>query len=149
MSLIANNSKPPFRLLIADDDAEDVQLIKDCLVENHLQASVNDVENGQNLLDTLRKSERTEKEGKPHLILLDINMPRKNGFEALKEIKQDKDLCSIPVVIFSTSKAEKDIRRAYELGANCFITKPNSSTDWHSTIGKLGRFWIECVTNLP
>ncbi|WP_207491802.1 response regulator [Aridibaculum aurantiacum] len=138
------------RILVADDDVEDVQLVKESLLENQVKADVNEVDNGQALLETLRSTTSNNKAKlKPHLIIMDINMPRKNGFETLKELKADEDLRSIPVVIFTTSKAAGDIKLAYELGANCFITKPQTATEWHNTIGKLGRFWTECASLTP
>ena len=72
-------------------------------------------------------------------------MPRKNGLEALQELKQDDMLRKIPVVVFSTSDAANDVERAYDLGASCFLTKPNSLEEWCDKMDKLGRFWIECV----
>lgn len=136
----------PFRILIADDDTDDIQLTKDCFDENELHVHVNDVADGQVLLDHLTKmTEVSNLRDLPQLILLDINMPRKSGFEALQELKQNDTLRKIPVVIFSTSKATKDIERAYELGASCFVSKPNSLEEWCDKMGKLGRFWIECV----
>lgn len=138
------------RILVADDDLEDIQLVKESLLENQLTVDVNDVENGQELLEVLRtKPVPATSRQKPHLIIMDINMPRKNGFETLKELKEDKDLRGIPVVIFSTSKAPADIKKAYELGANCFISKPQTASEWHNIIGKLGRFWTECASLMP
>jgi CheY-like chemotaxis protein len=81
----------------------------------------------------------------PHLILLDLNMPRKGGFEALEEIKSSETLRKIPVVIFSTSNAQKDIEKAYDLGASCFISKPNNLEEWCDKMNKIGKFWVECV----
>lgn len=138
--------KAPFRILIADDDVDDVQLTKDCFVQNHLQIDVNQVENGQLLIDHLKHLAITNQPKKlPQLILLDLNMPKKNGLEALKELKEDDYLKKIPVVIYTTSRAPKDIERAYQLGASCFINKPNSLEGWCEKMNKLGRFWMECV----
>ena len=81
----------------------------------------------------------------PQLILLDLNMPRKGGLEALEEIKQDEIFRKIPVVVFSTSNAQKDIEKAYELGASCFVNKPNSLEEWCDKMKKIGKFWVECV----
>ncbi len=136
----------PFRILIADDDEDDIQLTKDCFVDIDLHVSINDVCDGQHLLDLLKK-----KSGKitgtdlPHLILLDLNMPRKSGFEVLAEIKTDITLCKIPVIVFTTSKATRDIEKAYELGANCFVSKPNTLDEWCEKLEYLGRFWIQCA----
>lgn len=137
----------PFRIIIADDDTDDVQLTKDCFNENKLPIHVNDVGDGQILMDHLKKMTSGVQDSSklPQLILLDLNMPRKSGFETLKELKQDNTLRKIPVVIFSTSKASKDIETAYELGASCFVSKPNTFEEWCDKMGKLGRFWIECV----
>lgn len=136
----------PFRILIADDDRDDIQLTKDCFSENELPVHVNDVADGQILLDHLKgMTEVSNLRDLPQLILLDLNMPRKSGLEALQELKKDDALRKIPVVIFSTSKATKDVERAYELGASCFVSKPNSLEEWCDKMGKLGRFWIECV----
>lgn len=137
----------PFRILIADDDSDDIQLTKDCFIVNRLPVHVNDVGDGQILIDHLRTMTDVSNPGDlPQLIILDLNMPRKNGLEALQELKQDDMLRKIPVVIFSTSEAAKDVERAYELGASCFLTKPNSSEEWCDKMDKLGRFWIECVS---
>lgn len=136
----------PFRILIADDDTDDVQLTKDCFKDNEWPVHVNDVADGQILLDVLKKmNDVSNSIDLPQLILLDINMPRKSGFEVLQELKQIDNLRKIPVVIFSTSKAAKDIERAYELGASCFVSKPATFEEWCDKMGKLGRFWIECV----
>ena len=136
----------PFRIIIADDDNDDVQLTKDCFSENKLPIHVSDVGDGQILLDHLKEMTDSSKTKQlPQLILLDINMPRKSGFEVLEELKQDENLRKIPVVVFSTSHDSQDVERAYELGASCFVSKPNSFEEWCDKMGKLGRFWIECV----
>lgn len=140
------NTLKPFRILIADDDTDDVQLTKFCFTESDLPIHVNDVADGQVLLDHLKEmTDISNSVDLPQLILLDLNMPRKSGFEALQELKENILLRKIPVVIFSTSKATGDVERAYELGASCFVNKPNSLEEWCDKIGKLGRFWIECV----
>ncbi|TDH23084.1 response regulator [Segetibacter sp. 3557_3] len=140
-------STKPFRILIADDDAEDIEFARTSFEENNLPVEVNDVEDGQLLMDHLRKKAKEQNlQALPQLIIMDINMPRKDGFEALKEIKEDNDFCRIPVVVLSTSSSSKDIEKAYELGANCYVTKPKTATDWARTMGDLGRFWIQCAT---
>lgn len=136
----------PFRILIADDDEDDIQLTRDCFLDNNLHVSIHEVADGQLLLDLLKgKSKATDIAVLPQLILLDLNMPRKSGFEALAELKADNKLCRIPVIIFTTSKAPRDIEKAYELGASCFVSKPNTLDEWCNKLGQLGRFWIECV----
>lgn len=139
-------SRRPFRVLIADDDADDVQLTRECFSQNQFLIDVNDVSDGQTLIEHLNEVKKTLNVSTlPQLILLDLNMPRKSGFEALKEIKEDEILRKIPVIILSTSMASKDIQKAYELGASCFVTKPHTMTEWCEKMGKLGRFWLECV----
>jgi CheY-like chemotaxis protein len=136
----------PFRILIADDDLDDVQLTKDCFIENKLPVRFNEVGDGQILMDHLNGiSKSSGSKELPQLILLDLNMPRKSGFEALKELKENDTLRKIPVVVFSTSIASKDIEKAYELGASCFVSKPNTLEEWCDKMGTLGRFWIHCV----
>ena len=136
----------PFRVLIADDDVDDIQLTRDCFLENSLPIDVKEVADGQFLLDHLKEIATIKDTRKlPQLILLDLNMPRKSGFEALKELKEIEALRRIPVIVFSTSKASKDIEKAYELGASCFVSKPNTFEEWCDKMGKLGKFWIECV----
>lgn len=135
-----------FRILIADDDNDDVQLTKDCFKESKLPIDVFEVEDGQVLLDRLKEMNNASKSKHlPQLILLDINMPRKTGFEVLQELKGDDNLRKIPVVVFSTSHSLKDVERAYELGASCFVSKPDSLEEWCDKMSKLGRFWVECV----
>jgi CheY-like chemotaxis protein len=136
----------PFRIIIADDDNDDVQLTRDCFNENQLPVHVSEVGDGQILIDHLKEMTSASRiKHLPQLILLDINMPRKTGFEVLQELKQDESLRKIPVIVFTTSHAIKDVERAYELGASCFVSKPNSFEEWCDKMGKLGRFWIECV----
>lgn len=131
----------PFRILIADDDNDDVQLTRDCFQINKLPVHINEVGDGQLLIEHLRSETTTL----PQLILLDLNMPRKSGLEALEEIKSDNIFRKIPVVIFSTSNAQRDIEKAYELGASCFVSKPNNIDEWCDKMKKIGKFWVECV----
>jgi CheY-like chemotaxis protein len=143
--MFPNNGKP-FRILIADDDADDVQLARECFSKSDLTVEVNDVGDGQLLMDHLYSTiENKNTSTLPHLILLDLNMPRKGGFEALSEIKAHEHLRKIPITIFTTSKTEKEIEKAYELGASCFVTKPDTMEEWYDKLNRLGRFWVECV----
>lgn len=136
----------PFRILVADDDFEDFQFIKNTFEETKLNVHLSHIEDGQYLIDILKAQSKFSKLGElPNLILLDLNMPRKNGLEVLKEIKVNPLLCRIPIIIFTTSRMNKDIEQAYEFGASCYVTKPQTSEEWTSTVGNLGRFWIESV----
>ncbi|MGZ3703112.1 MAG: response regulator, partial [Bdellovibrionota bacterium] len=117
----------PISILVADDDADDRLMIRDALTENRLANGLNFVTDGEELMDyLLRKGKYSDPTNSPRpgLILLDLNMPRKDGREALKEIKANPNLRGIPVVVLTTSKAEEDVYRTYNLGVNSFITKP-------------------------
>ncbi|WP_018479232.1 response regulator [Pontibacter roseus] len=142
------NSKRPIVILIADDDAEDRMLIKEALDESRLSNAVQFVENGEELMDYLHNRGRfTEKEKfpTPGLILLDLNMPKKDGREALKEIKADDHLRVLPVVVLTTSKAEEDILRTYDLGVSSFISKPVTFSSLVDVMKTLSKYWFEIV----
>lgn len=139
-------------ILMADDDADDRLLAKDALNECRIPNELHFVENGEELLDYLRQTGKyasTSGNTQPGLILLDLNMPRKDGREALQEIKSDPQLRSIPVVVLTTSKADTDISRIYELGANSFITKPVSFDALVKVMGDLVHYWFELVELPP
>ena len=138
-------------ILLADDDPDDRQLTRDAFAENRLANVLNTVEDGEELLEYLQRRGRyADKRDAPlpGLILLDLNMPRKDGREALKEIKADANLRRIPIVVLTTSKAEEDILRTYDLGVNSYITKPVTFKSLVELIKLLGRYWFE-VVELP
>jgi len=138
----------PITILMADDDAEDRMLAREALEESRLANDFRYVENGEELLDYLRRRGQYADPAvspRPGLILLDLNMPRKDGFEALAEIKEDPNLRQIPVVILTTSRAEEDVYRGYDLGVNSFITKPVSFEGLVEAMKTLGRYWFEIV----
>jgi len=135
-------------ILIADDDAEDRMLVKDALDEGRLKNDIHFVENGEELVDYLHNRGRfadKEKFPTPGLILLDLNMPKKDGREALREIKNDPHLRLIPVVVLTTSKAEEDILRTYDMGVSSFITKPVTFTALVDVMKTLSKYWFEIV----
>ena len=143
-----SNQKQPMVILMADDDADDRLLAKDALIECQLDGHLHFVENGEELMEYLqRRGKYTQiaDSPRPGLILLDLNMPRKDGREALREIKADPALRKIPVVVLTTSKADTDISRIYELGANSFISKPVSFESLVDVMKILGRYWFEIV----
>lgn len=142
----------PIVILLADDDEEDRMLAADAMRESRVANDLRFVEDGEELLDYLYKRGSyagTDAAPTPGLILLDLNMPRKDGREALREIKADPDLRRIPVVVLTTSKAEEDIYRTYDLGANSFITKPVSFDGLVNVMRDIGRYWIEIVELPP
>jgi len=134
--------------LMADDDPDDRFLIKEAFQESLLTNSIYFVEDGIELLDYLRhngKYANPTEAPTPDLILLDLNMPRKDGREALAEIKSDIHLRYIPVVVLTTSKAEEDIMRSYDIGAASYITKPVTFDGLVEAIRGLKRYWVQIV----
>jgi two-component system, response regulator len=135
-------------ILMADDDADDRYLAGDALREARLKNEIRFVTDGEELLDYLchrGKFSDPDANPQPGLILLDLNMPRKDGREALKEIKKDPLLRRIPVVVLTTSKAEEDVLRSYDLGVSGYITKPVSFEGLVEVMRILGRYWFEIV----
>ena len=135
-------------ILMADDDADDRLLAKDALAECSTMGDLICVENGEELLDFLKRRGRFSDPAtapRPGLILLDLNMPKKDGRDALREIKLDPDLKKIPVVVLTTSRADTDISRIYDLGANSFIAKPVSFDSLVDVMKLLIRYWFETV----
>ena len=142
----------PIVILLADDDEEDRMLAASALEASRVVNDLRFVEDGEDLLAYLYRRGRYAEPGSaptPGLILLDLDMPRKDGREALREIKADPDLRRIPVVVLTTSKAEEDIYRTYDLGANSFITKPVSFDGLVGVMRDIGRYWIEIVELPP
>jgi len=141
----------PVTILLADDDSDDRMLARDALAESRLANDLRFVQDGEELMDYLyrRNKYSNEEAPRPGLILLDLNMPRKDGREALREIKSDPNLRHIPIVVLTTSKAEEDIYRTYDLGVNSFITKPVTFDGLVSVMRGLGRYWFEIVELPP
>lgn len=134
------------RILMADDDADDRYLTRTAFEENRLNCRLIFVEDGREVLDFLQKQGKFQQETHlPDLILLDLNMPKKDGKQVLREIKEDEEFRHIPVVIFTTSKSPEDIRQLYSLGASSFITKPSSFKKLLEVTHHIGQYWIETV----
>jgi CheY-like chemotaxis protein len=145
---MSNHLNRSIIILIADDDEEDRMLVKDALSENKLANSIFYVEDGEELMDFLHNRGKYSNKNKyplPGLILLDLNMPKKDGREALKEIKSDPNLRMIPVVVLTTSKAEEDIIKTYDLGVSSFITKPVTFSSLVDIMKTLTKYWFEIV----
>ena len=138
----------PITILMADDDPEDRQLTKEAFEENRLKNDLRFVENGEEMLDYLnRRGKYTDPESSPRpgLILLDLNMPLKDGREALQEMKADPRFKSIRVVVMTTSQADEDIAHSYSLSASSYIMKPVTFDGLLEVIRVLGKYWLEIV----
>ena len=139
----------PIRLLMAEDDIEDQLLMRKAFEAARVSTSLEVVCDGEELLDCLRKRGRFARSHRPDLILLDLNMPRCNGQEALEDIKRDPALKSIPVIVLTTSSREEDIVHSYRHGVNSFISKPTTFDRLIQVAAELGRYWTDTVTLPP
>lgn len=140
--------KKPVVLLIADDDEEDREMTREAFEGNFVLSEIQMVTDGLALIEYLFRQgiyADPERSPRPGLILLDLNMPRMDGRQALQQIKSHPELRSIPVVILTTSNAEEDIFKSYNLGVNCFISKPVRSKDFIEVAQSIGRYWFETV----
>lgn len=142
-----SGQKEPVVILMADDDDDDFLLTQKALTQSKLLNTLIRVSDGEELVEYLTETGKYDgqKTIRPGIILLDLNMPRKDGREALKEIKEHDNLKDIPVVVFTTSKAEEDVYRSYQLGVNSFITKPVTFSNLLDVVTSLGRYWFEIV----
>lgn len=142
----------PITILMADDDPDDRQLTKEALEEGRLINEVRFVENGEELMEYLRREGKyasAAESPRPGLILLDLNMPRKDGRAVLAEIKQDPEFRTIPVVVLTTSKADEDVYRSYDLGVNSYIVKPVTFEALVDILQTLEKYWFEIVELPP
>ncbi len=139
------NEQNQIDILLVEDDAGDVALTREGLESAKMLIQLNTVDDGIKALQYLRKEPPYQDASRPDIILLDLNMPRKDGRETLKEIKADANLRSIPVVILTTSEAESDIVKSYDLGANCYITKPVGFAEFVEVVKSIESFWFTIV----
>jgi CheY-like chemotaxis protein len=138
----------PICIVMADDDEDDRAATREGFERNRMANDFHTVNDGEELMSFLRREGKYVDAPRPGLILLDLNMPRKDGREALTEIKRDPGLRSIPVVVLTTSSQEEDILRSYDLGANSYITKPVTLDALVKVLGTIGQYWIQ-VVQLP
>jgi CheY-like chemotaxis protein len=140
----------PFVILFADDDEDDQKIIQHAFTECRLRNDLYFTNDGEELLDYLylKGTYNINNAPRPDLILLDLNMPKKDGREALKEIKSDPHLKKIPIIVLTTSRADEDILNTYKLGANSYITKPTGLDGMINLIRDLGNYWLK-VVKLP
>ena len=135
----------PIEILLVEDNPDDALLTVESLKEGRIRNNVSHVEDGVEALSFLRRDGEYADVPRPDLILLDLQMPRKNGREVLAEIKEDPDLKTIPVVILTTSSAEKDVFESYNLHANCYVTKPIDMEEFIQAVRKIEDFWLTIV----
>jgi CheY-like chemotaxis protein len=138
----------PITILMAEDDPDDRQMTREAFAESHLNNDLRFVEDGVELLDYLcRRGKYVDPASSPYpgLLLLDLNMPRMDGREALREIKKDPRLKNLRVIILTTSKAEEDIHRSYDLSATSYISKPVTLAGLIEVIKSVGKYWLEIV----
>ena len=138
----------PIRILLVDDDLADVRLTQEALKEHKVFCETAVVQDGVDALAYLRREGQYGSVSRPDIILLDLNMPRKDGREVLEEIKADPQLRRIPVVILTTSQADQDVLHSYDLGANCYITKPVDLGQLTAVVQAIENFWFT-VVKLP
>ena len=140
-----------FNILVADDDSDDRQMLKEAFEENKLVSNINFVEDGEELINFLNhkgKFSNLPVSQNLDLILLDLNMPKKDGREVLREIKSDPRFKKIPVIVLTTSKIKEDILNSYDLGVNCYITKPTTYSGLIEITDTIAKYWFE-LAQLP
>ncbi len=140
-----NRKSNEINILLAEDNPGDVFLIKQALNQNGLPYQLAQVSDGEEIMKFLYQQEKYKNSVRPHLIILDLNLPKKHGFDVLKEIKEDEKLKTIPIVILTSSKSEKDILKSYSLHASCYLTKPVDLTEFMAAIQSLKEFWFKFV----
>jgi two-component system, chemotaxis family, response regulator Rcp1 len=132
-------------ILLVDDNPADLDLTIDALAQSPWRTHVSTVSDGVEAMAYLYREGKYSEAIRPHLVLLDLNLPRKDGRAVLADMKSKPALRRIPVVIFSTSQARKDIESSYELGANSYVSKPPTLSEWVSAVKVLNEFWIGCA----
>jgi CheY-like chemotaxis protein len=135
-------------ILLVEDNPADVRLIKETFKDFKVSNNLTVARDGMEAMAMLKKEGQYLDSVKPDVILLDLNLPRKNGFEVLEELRMDPDLRRIPVVILSTSDSEKDVMKSYDLHANCFVTKPVGLDEFIKIVMSIENFWLS-VVKLP
>jgi chemotaxis family two-component system response regulator Rcp1 len=135
----------PVQILIVEDNPADARLVREVMRDSKVLNEIHWVADGVEALAFLRRQGKYSGSARPNLIFLDLNMPKKDGRDVLKEVKSDKDLCRIPIVVMTSSQTEEDIARAYEQHANCYVRKPIDFEQFHSVVKTLENFWFATV----
>jgi CheY-like chemotaxis protein len=149
---MTNKINKSFTILMAEDDPEDLELIRDAFEENRFEGQIRSVGDGEELMDYLRNNGKFSDPSlcpKPDHILLDLNMPRMDGREALAAIKADRKLKAVPIVVLTTSSSEDDIIGSYALGANTYFVKPTGYNALVNIVEILGKYWFKAAILLP
>ena len=136
----------PIEILLVEDNPGDVRLTREALKEGKVYSNLHTVKDGVEAMEFLRRQGRYSSVPRPDIILLDLNLPKKDGREVLQEIKADDSLKRIPVVVLTTSKAEEDVFRSYSLHANCYVTKPVDLEKFIKVVQSIDRFWLTIAT---
>ena len=138
--------KPLPQVLLVDDNPADVGLAKEALAGGRHQSCISNVADGEEAIAFLHRSGQYANAVCPDLVILDLNLPKKDGRAVLADVKADKDLRTIPIVVFSTSHLILDIARSYELGANCYVSKPGNLKDYLAALQSIEQFWFGCAS---
>lgn len=136
----------PLEVLLVEDNSCDIILVQEALKESKIGVSLNVVEDGEDAIKYLQKQGEYSNEPTPDLVLLDLNLPRVNGHEVLKQMKEKRELEKVPVIVLTTSNAGGDIVKSYDLGATCYITKPFGFYNFIEAIKEIEKFWLQLVT---
>jgi two-component system, chemotaxis family, response regulator Rcp1 len=139
----------PVEILLVEDNPGDVRLTREALKESKIRNNLSVAVDGMEAMEYLRREGRFAQAARPDLILLDLNLPRKNGREVLADIKKDENLRRIPVVVLTVSQAEEDVMRAYNLHANCYVTKPLNLDQFMTVVQSIEDFWLTIVKLPP
>lgn len=139
----------PIEILLVEDNPGDARLAREALAESKIRNNIHHARDGEEALAFLHREPPFDDKPQPDLILLDLNLPKRGGKEVLEEVKNDARLMHIPVVILTSSQAEEDIRRSYQLHANCFITKPVDLDQLNKVVQGIEQFWFTLVTLPP
>ena len=138
----SRNGRDKPRILLVEDNPGDIRLTQEALKESQVEIHLDVVTDGEQAIDFLMKRNKFTEAVRPHIVLLDLNLPKKNGIEVLKEIKADESLKRIPIIVLTTSDADHDITKAYSLHANCYILKPVDFDDFAKVIRLVESFWF-------
>ena len=136
----------PVEILLVEDSPSDAALTREALEKGKIANNLNCVGDGVEALEYLNRQGKFANAKRPDLIMLDLNMPRKDGKEVLKELKSDPSLKTIPVIVLTTSRAEQDVLQSYQLSANCYITKPVDFKSFIDVVKSIEQFWLSVVT---